>query len=163
MVRRLAESAGVAVHSPVSHTLYDPSLLLARAPGGRAPLTMQVQGKYAVLQQMHSNVCPSNVSSTRMPQGFLKLIASVGDPPAPAPDPPATLAAPAAGAHGADEAATQIPTLEELGYTERPSSPFKGGESTALARMADYLAGAQGRRMWGCRRAAACVAITAVQ
>jgi cryptochrome len=39
-VRQAAEEAGVEVHSPVSHTLYDPELLLSRS-GGKPPLTMQ--------------------------------------------------------------------------------------------------------------------------
>lgn len=39
-MRLLAEAAGVQVHAPVSHTLYDPQLLLDRN-GGRPPLTMQ--------------------------------------------------------------------------------------------------------------------------
>lgn len=111
-VRELAEAAGVKVASPVSHTLYDPGQLLARA-GGRAPLTMQ---------------------------SFLKLVAALGDPPAPAPDPPARLPGPAPGTKGAEEGATGIPSLAALGYTEAPTSPFKGGEAAALARMADCLA-----------------------
>ena len=50
-----AAAAGVAVHSPTSHTLYDPAEL-ARKNGGAPPLTYQ---------------------------SFLKLLDKVGPPPAP--------------------------------------------------------------------------------
>ena len=65
-VRALCAAAGVDVHSPVSHTLYDPADLLRRSPGGRPPLTMK---------------------------SFEKLVDSVGAPPAPAAAPPASLPA----------------------------------------------------------------------
>ena len=65
-VRALCSAAGVAVHSPASHTLYDPAELLRRSPGGRPPLTMK---------------------------SFEKLVDSMGVPPAPAAAPPASLPA----------------------------------------------------------------------
>ncbi|KAI7839651.1 hypothetical protein COHA_006460 [Chlorella ohadii] len=110
-VRQLAETAGVEVHSPVSHTLYDPQLLLARN-GGKPPLTMQA---------------------------FTKLVDAVGPPPAPAADPPEKLPPLAPQAASLAAAACSVPSLSDIGYPPAGSTPFKGGETEALARMADYL------------------------
>jgi cryptochrome len=110
-VRQLAEAAGVEVHSSVSHTLYDPQLLLARN-GGKPPLTMQA---------------------------FTKLADAVGPPPAPAADPPEKLPPLAPQAASLDAAASGVPSLADIGYPPAGTTPFKGGETAALARMADYL------------------------
>ncbi|KAL4418944.1 hypothetical protein ABPG77_009124 [Micractinium sp. CCAP 211/92] len=112
-VRDLAEAAGVEVHSPVSHTLYDPQMLLDRN-GGKPPITMQ---------------------------SFTKLVDSVGAPPAPAADPPEKLPPlpPKAEAQAA-AAEADVPSLTDIGYPPAGTTPFKGGETAALARMADYLA-----------------------
>lgn len=94
-VRQLAEAAGIAVHSPVSHTLYDPSLLLAKAPGGRAPLTMQAGGgvQEVALASSSTDAC-ARCYTAHLPMGehltptstqsFVKFVELVGDPPAPA-------------------------------------------------------------------------------
>lgn len=110
-VRELAEAAGVEVNSPVSHTLYDPQLLLARN-GGKPPLTMQ---------------------------SFTKLVDAVGAPPAPAADPPEKLP-PLPSKAEAQATAADVPSLADIGYPPAGTTPFKGGETAALARMADYLA-----------------------
>ncbi len=71
---------------------------LVRRNGGKPPLTMQ---------------------------SFTKLVDKAGSPPAPAPDPPAALPAPAAGAAGTEPSATGVPTWQEMGFKEGPTSPFK--------------------------------------
>ncbi|KAG2432367.1 hypothetical protein HYH02_012940 [Chlamydomonas schloesseri] len=106
-VRKLATEAGVEVVAPVSHTLYDTDMLVARN-GGSAPLTMQ---------------------------SFTKLVDRVGDPPAPAPDPPAAIPPPAPDMPSAAPAATGVPTWQEVGFKEAPRTIFKGGETEALARL----------------------------
>ncbi len=68
-------------------------------------------------------------------KAFEKLVDKMGDPPAPAVDPPAQLPGPAPGAKGTEQEATSVPTLAELGYEEAPTSPFKGGETEALRRL----------------------------
>jgi len=114
IVLSAATAAGVSVHSPVSHTMYDPQVLIQRA-GGQPPLTMK---------------------------SFEKLVDSIGNPPAPAPDPPSTLPAPTLGVEYCGDLESRVPALSDLaayaGHT--PTTPFHGGESVALARMADYLA-----------------------
>lgn len=35
-----------------------------------------------------------------------------------------------------EEAATRVPSLTDIGYPDAATSPFKGGEAAALARMA---------------------------
>ncbi|PNH10276.1 (6-4)DNA photolyase [Tetrabaena socialis] len=106
-VHQLAAEAGVEVHAAVSHTLYDTEMLVARH-GGSPPLTMQ---------------------------SFTKLVDRVGDPPPPAPDPPAAIPPPAPGMPAADPAATGVPTWQEVGFTEAPVTIFKGGETEALRRL----------------------------
>ena len=118
-IKEQALAAGVAVHSPVSHTLYDPAELIQRA-GGKPPLTMK---------------------------SFEKLIAVMGDPPAPAADPPAALPGPLPDALFCANTESLVPTsLVSLpgGKYAAPehstaTTNFRGGESVALARMADYL------------------------
>lgn len=85
----------------------DPELLLARN-GGKAPLTMQ---------------------------SFTKLVDAVGTPPAPAADPPAQLRAIAAAA-AREVGDAGVPSLAAIGYPPSGTTPFKGGETAALARMA---------------------------
>lgn len=118
-IKEQAIAAGVSVHSPVSHTLYNPAELI-RKSGGKPPLTMK---------------------------SFEKLIALMGDPPAPAVDPPAVLPAPVKGAMLCSDTESSIPrsltTLPGGKYTapehNTARTPFHGGESVALSRMADYL------------------------
>lgn len=111
-VKELAEGAGLSVYTPVSHTLYDPALLLKRCNNGRPPLSMKA---------------------------FEKLVDTMKDAPEPAPDPPPTFPPIEACEAGLEE--YTVPTLGSLpGYPERGSTPFRGGESVALARMAKYLA-----------------------
>ncbi|KAK9804209.1 hypothetical protein WJX72_001282 [[Myrmecia] bisecta] len=109
-VRALAEAAVVQVHCPVSHTLYDTGELVQRN-GGKPPLTYKA---------------------------FEKLIASVGLPAPPAADPPASL--PPVPSQAAGGRPTHVPSLKDLGYQDEPTTVFKGGETRALARMADQLA-----------------------
>ena len=108
----LAKIAGITVHFPVSHTLYDPADIVRRS-GGKAPLTMK---------------------------SFEKIINAMGDPQAPAADPPATLPCPANNAPRCSEIESLVPFLVDLGYSDSATTPFRGGESAALSRMADYLA-----------------------
>lgn len=114
-VREAAEAMGVEVFSPVSHTLYDPNVLIAKN-GGKAPLTMQ---------------------------SFQKIVDKAGAPPAPAADPPSMLPPLGDGAVVPD-GAYHVPSLEDLGYgeehTKETKKPVHGGETAALARMAKYLA-----------------------
>ncbi|KAG1670815.1 hypothetical protein FOA52_003406 [Chlamydomonas sp. UWO 241] len=111
-VRELARGAGVEVSAHVSHTLYDTSELVERN-GGKAPLTMT---------------------------SFTKLLDKAGKPHAPASDPSAALPGPAKGAVGTAEDETSVPTWQEVGFTEAPTSPFKGGETEALARLERSMA-----------------------
>lgn len=114
-VRQLAEARGVRVASPVGHTLYDPADLHKLCKGGKLPLTMQ---------------------------GFTKMVDSLGDPPAPLADPPAAMPGPEPGKKFTSKEEGRVPTLTELGYEEIPAdrqSPFRGGETAALARLEDYL------------------------
>jgi hypothetical protein len=62
--------------------------------------------------------------------------AAVGAPPAPAADPPGRLPPLPPAAAGLEDAAVAVPRLEDLGYPSAGSTPFKGGEAAALARMA---------------------------
>ena len=109
--REAARSAGVEVYSPVSHTLYDLSALIERA-GGHPPLSMK---------------------------RFEALIEDAGDPPAPVDDPASKLPSVPSDSDVCVDDQSLVPTLSELGYSVAATSPFKGGESAALARMADYL------------------------
>lgn len=110
--KELATAAGITVHSPVSHTLYDPADIVRRS-GGKSPLTMK---------------------------SFEKIINSMGDPPPPVSDPPATLPGPATDAPRCDAYQSLVPSLVDLGYSDPSTTPFCGGESAALSRMADYIA-----------------------
>lgn len=92
----LAAAAGVAVQSSVGHTLYDPAVLVRRN-NGAAPLTYQ---------------------------SFTKLVDKVGPPPAPLPTPDA-VPPPLAGAPGAEPEATSVPTWQEVGFKEAPTTIFK--------------------------------------
>lgn len=60
----------------------------------------------------------------------------------PAADPPTTLPPPAPNAKHCSPQESTIPTLKDLapaGYPASGTTQFKGGESVALARMAEYL------------------------
>ena len=57
-------------------------------------------------------------------QSFIKLIDKLGDPPAPA-EPPAQIPSPRADACGAELQVTRVPTLEEVGFMEKPTATFK--------------------------------------
>ena len=70
-------------------------------------------------------------------KAFEKAIEKLGPAPLPAPDAPATLPGPKEGAMLTE--AASVPTLTDIGYPETNTTPFKGGESVALARMEDYL------------------------
>lgn len=110
-ITKLVEEKGVQVHAHVSHTLYDPRELV-KQNGGKPPLTMK---------------------------GFEKLVDAVGNPADPARDPPAHLPAPCPDVAMCSEEECAVPCLGDIGYPDTASSHFKGGESAALARMADYL------------------------
>ncbi|KXZ45826.1 hypothetical protein GPECTOR_50g620 [Gonium pectorale] len=97
----------LAADSGVQVVDCDTDMLVARN-GGSPPLTMQ---------------------------SFCKLVDRVGDPPAPAPDPPAAMPPPAEGMPSADPGVTQVPTWQEVGFTEAPVTIFKGGETEALRRL----------------------------
>jgi len=113
-VGEAAKAMGVEVLSPVSHTLYDPDVLIAKN-GGKAPLTMQ---------------------------SFQKIVDKAGAPPAPAADPPSTLPSPG-GVAVVPEDSYKVPTLVDIGYgeehTKGADKPVHGGESAALARLARYV------------------------
>nr|AXE72850.1 6-4 photolyase [Chlamydomonas sp. ICE-L] len=110
-VSSLAKAANVEVKSFVSHTLYDTADIVERN-GGKPPLTYQ---------------------------SFIKLVDKMGDPTAPAPDPPEKMPPPRDDLPGAAPQETSVPTLKEIGYDQEPTAPFKGGEREALARMDTYL------------------------
>ena len=109
---KTANKLGIKIHSPVSHTLYDPEHLLAKC-SGKAPTTY---GQ------------------------FLKLIAKAGKPPQQV-SVPARL--PPVSKDGINKKySTTIPTLDSLGYSELPlgeRTPFAGGESEGLKRLADQF------------------------
>ena len=81
----------MSVH--VSHTLYDPDALIEHNKG-HPPATM---GQFQKLQK------------------------EVGEPLAPAADPPTPLPAPGPSAKGSHA----VPSLKDIGYAEKPSSPYK--------------------------------------
>ncbi len=60
-------------------------------------------------------------------QSFIKLVDKLGDPPSPVASAPAQIPPPWANALGADVAATRVPTLEEVGFQEKPTTMFKVG------------------------------------
>lgn len=95
-VAAAAAAAGVSVHAVVGHTLYDTAMLVARN-NGAAPLTMQ---------------------------SFTKLVDRVGPPPAPRPA-PTRVPPPAPGAPGTEPEATGVPTWQEVGFKEPPTTIFK--------------------------------------
>ena len=116
-VAAAAKTVGAEVHSSSSHTLYDLERLLSKCPRGEPPTSYGT---------------------------FLKIAASLGDPPKPVPVPEtipglipgdvpdlvAELGDCATG-HG-------IPTLESLGYSSIPSGdgfPARGGETEGLRRL----------------------------
>lgn len=41
---------------------------------------------------------------------------------------------------GCDPMSTAVPSLSDIGYPPTATTPFRGGETAALARMAEYLA-----------------------
>jgi cryptochrome len=106
-----AKGLNIRVETPVSHTLYDPKVLIAKN-GGKAPLTMK---------------------------SFETLVRSIGDPPKPAADPPSTLPPPSSCLGNLE--AYNVPTLQELGYDHLSGEikNVDGGETAGLARMAKYL------------------------
>lgn len=110
-VTKMSSEGNIEVYSPVSHTLYDPSFLIQQA-GGRPPMSMGA---------------------------FQKLIEKVGNPPSPAEDPPNQLPSIPESSLFCKTSESLIPKLQDLGYKEIPTTPFKGGESAGLARMAQYL------------------------
>ena len=112
-VCRAAQEKGIDVFTPVSHTLYDPRMLIAKNKG-KAPLTMK---------------------------SFESLVNSVGAAPPPAADPPSKLPAPEGDTF--EKNPYDVPSLTELGYdsyTKDIRKPVLGGETAALSRMAKYLA-----------------------
>lgn len=73
-------------------------------------------------------------------KAFEKLVKAVGPPPAPLVDAPEQLPPAHSGAQAAD---TGIPTTAELGYEGAATSGLKGGETEALARLAQQLSDKQ--------------------
>ena len=121
-VVRAAKEAGVEVHAPSSHTLYDVERLLAKCPNGEPPTAYGT---------------------------FLKIAASLGDPPKPVPTPetiPGTIPGDVAALVsqlGSCATGHGIPTLEELGYPALPRGegfPAAGGETEGLRRLRATLA-----------------------
>lgn len=107
-----AKAMGVEVITQVSHTLYDPHMLISKN-NGKAPLTMKA---------------------------FENLVNSVGAPPTPAVDPPGKLPGPDAKKCQGEEFG--VPSLADLGYgnyIKYIKKPVEGGETAALSRMAKYL------------------------
>jgi len=131
--KTLCTELGVQVISSVSHTLYDPADIVAKN-GGKPPLTMQ---------------------------SFVKVCDSLGPPLPPAVDPPMNIPGPAPGTphveytttKGGDSCLTwgKVPSLSDIGYEEpkdsREVSPFEGGETAALARLADMMS----NHSWVCQ------------
>jgi len=114
-VEEMANELGVKICSPTSHTLYDPEALVTKN-GGSAPLTMT---------------------------SFQKLIGKMKSPPMPCSDPPSNMPGPDSHAPKHPSTLDKVPSLKDLGYPDIPDgqgSPFRGGETEALARLADYLA-----------------------
>jgi cryptochrome len=107
-------TAGVEVFSPVSHTLFDPKMVIT-ANGGKPPLT------YAA---------------------FCKLVDRLGAPPAPVADPPAMFPPAPAAAEASVPFPSGIPTTAALGYTACAELrvPFRGGETEALRRLDAHMA-----------------------
>ncbi|CAG9467200.1 unnamed protein product [Pedinophyceae sp. YPF-701] len=104
------KSMGVAVHCKVSHTLYDVEEVV-RKNKGKAPLTMTA---------------------------FTKIVDAMPAP-KPAPDPPSKLPPVPSGAKHTGDKESKIPDLKALGHEQPPAgpeTPFKGGETAALARLA---------------------------
>jgi cryptochrome len=121
-VVRAAKEAGVEVHAPSSHTLYDVERLLAKCPKGEPPTAYGT---------------------------FLKIAASLGDPPKPVPTPdtiPGTIPGDVASLVsqlGSCATGHGIPTLEDLGYPALPRGegfPAAGGETEGLRRLRATLA-----------------------
>ncbi|KAK9914767.1 hypothetical protein WJX75_000282 [Coccomyxa subellipsoidea] len=106
-----AKESGIEVISCVSHTLYNTRDVVAKN-GGKAPLTYK---------------------------GFEKAIAALGPPEPPAEDPPAKLPPIGADSKGTDSEKTGVPSVRELGYPDEASTDIKGGETEALARLAEQL------------------------
>ncbi|KAK9831428.1 hypothetical protein WJX81_004006 [Elliptochloris bilobata] len=69
-------------------------------------------------------------------KAFEAVLAKLGPPPLPVADPPARLPP---GVAGSEVIGYGVPTLAELGYPLQATTVFKGGESVALARLADQL------------------------
>jgi hypothetical protein len=147
-VRQLAVAAGVAVSEHTSHTLYVSARARARAAlgplrGGTARPVFPASSDLLLLPSPPPNPTAHPPTPSRPPQepealiaanggkppltmqSFTKLVDRVGDPAAPAAAPPAALPAPGAGAAGAEEGRTAVPSLQELGFTEAPTTPFK--------------------------------------
>eukprot|EP00884_Botryococcus_braunii_P013546 jgi/Botrbrau1/22192/Bobra.168_1s0024.1 len=108
-IKELAAKAGVEVISPVSHTLYDLYHLI-KLNGGSPPLTYT---------------------------SFQKLMGRAGPPPKPAGEAPSAL--PPLPTNAPALSNSSVPSLEQLGYPPQATTVFKGGESVALARMAESL------------------------
>eukprot|EP00891_Asterochloris_glomerata_P003329 jgi/Astpho2/3329/e_gw1.00054.36.1_t len=111
-ILQLAEAAGVEVHTPISHTLFDGDAIV-KANKGKPPTAYGA---------------------------FLKLADRVGPPPEPAPDAPQQLPAFKAGAPRTSGSEMEVPPLQDIGYHQAPTTSFTGGETLALARLADQLA-----------------------
>jgi cryptochrome len=115
-----AASAGVATSVHEGHTLYDPDVLLTAAKS-HMPIAYQ---------------------------SFLKLLAGLPPPPKPLPAPAAESMPPIsrgasalAGEGGVDAPAFSVPTLAEMGYDpSKATTPFRGGETEALARLERHMA-----------------------
>ena len=110
-VSAAARDLGAEVHSPVAHTLYDPEYLLAK--------------------------CQMDAPKTY--GQFLKLVAKCGKPPAVV-APPSAL--PPITKDILERRYEKIPSLASLGYEALPPgerTPFPGGETEGLKRMADQF------------------------
>ncbi|KAK9790587.1 hypothetical protein WJX73_008051 [Symbiochloris irregularis] len=110
-IGELAKKAKVEVKTFLSHTLYDP-VEVKKAHGGKTPETYKA---------------------------FQSAVAKMPPPPSPVRDAPEKLPTIAPKAKGAEEKATGVPTLAEVGYTDKPTTSFHGGETKALARLTKSL------------------------
>jgi cryptochrome len=100
------ESKGIRLSTHSSHTLFHPEAYLSKAKG--------------------------NIPSTY--QSFQKIFAACGRVRDPVPV-PTSGEVPSVSEEDRDNQLYNVPTLVELGYTETPTTSFRGGETEALARL----------------------------
>jgi cryptochrome len=112
-----AKSEGVKVLSLYGHTLCDPEALLAEA-GGK-PTTSYASFCNHLKKHLSHHPIQLAESPAELPPLSKEATSHVAQ-------------------HGGS-----VPSLADLGYADRPSTPFRGGETEALAQMQRYLSRTQ--------------------